>query len=212
MIYDISTKNISFLRVSKMLRDRGVKNNKFMLILYDKDLVGVDPHSKEVAENPQLQLKIYIEISKDYWYYIREFVRIPADGADIPYELNLGNCTLGYLKQKNRNIILILPRQFGKTMGQTVYDSWVLNFAAYNANAIYLNKGKNDAIKNLKIWRDIRALFPKWMLEKFVADPKKDIDNQESKLVSKRNNTLKVVSPGNDPDMAEKNGRRTYSI
>ena len=97
-------------------------------------------------------------------------------------------------------------------MGQTVYDSWVLNFAAYNANAIYLNKGKNDAIKNLKIWRDIRALFPKWMLENFVADPKKDIDNQESKLVSKRNNTLKVVSPGNDPDTAEKNGRRIDSF
>lgn len=212
MIYDIHTKNISFLKVSKMLRDRGVKNNKFMLTLYDKDLVGIDPYSKEVANNPELQLKIYIEISKNYWYYIREFVRIPADGADIPYELNLGNCTLGYLKRKNRNIILILPRQFGKTMGQTVYDSWVLNFAAYNANAIYLNKGKNDAIKNLKIWRDIRALFPKWMLENFVADPKKDIDNQESKLVSKRNNTLKVVSPGNDPDTAEKNGRRIDSF
>jgi len=38
MIYDIYTKNHSFLKVSQVLRNRGVKNNKFMLTLYDETL------------------------------------------------------------------------------------------------------------------------------------------------------------------------------
>ena len=205
LIYDIHTKNISFLKVSKTLRENGVKNNKFMLTLYDEDLVGVDPHSKEVDKNPELQFKIYREICRNFRYFIREVCLIPADGAEIKYELNLGNCTLSYLKLKNKNLIMILPRQHGKTMGQTVYDVWLLCFATTNSNCIYLNKGKSDAIKNLKLWRDIKALLPRWLLDNYVADYKKDIDNQESKLVAKRNNTLKIVAPANDPDQAEKN-------
>jgi len=46
----------------------------------------------------------------------------------------------------------------------------------------------------------------------FIEDPKADIDNQENKLIAKRNNTLKVVSPGSDPDAADKAGRRINHI
>ena len=111
MIFDIKTKNISFLNISKMLRDYGVKNNKEMLILYDESLQGVDPQSKNLT--PAQQLAIYVECCSNIWYFLREVVRIPADGADIPYELNLGNYTLTYLKLRNKNQILILPRQHG---------------------------------------------------------------------------------------------------
>ena len=45
------------------------------------------------------------------------------------------------------------------------------------------------------------------MLEKFINDPKADVDNQESKVIAKFNNTIKVVAPGADPDAADKQGR-----
>lgn len=207
MIYDVRTKNISFLKVSKMLRERGVKNNKFMLELYDESLVGVDPRSKEVENSPELQVRIYREICRNVWYYLREIVRVPADGADIPYELNIANATMAFLKIQNRNIIEIICRQHGKTMSNVIFDSWSLLFITKNANYAYINKAKPDAIKNLKIFKDVKSLLPKWLLVNYIEDIKKDIDNQEQKVVAKRNNTLKVVSIGSDPDAADKSGR-----
>lgn len=205
MIYDIHTKNISFLKVSKLLRNGNVKNNKEMLILYDESLSGVDVRDRNLTTDQKLA--IYRECCRNYWYFIREVVRIPADGAEISYELNLGNFTLSYLKLRNKNFILILPRQHGKTMGEVVFDVWNLCFVTKNTNVVYLNKGKTDAVKNLKLFRDVKNLLPDWMLEMFISDAKKDIDNQENKLMAKRNNTLKVVSPGSDPDAADKAGR-----
>lgn len=205
MIYDVHTKNKSFLMVSKLLRENGVKNNKFMLTLYDETLIGVNPRDPNLTKAQQLA--IYRECCKNVWYFIREVVLLPADGAEISYELNVGNCTLTYLRYKNKNFILLLPRQHGKTMGEVVFEVWLLCFATRNTNVSYLNKGKNDAVKNLKLFSDIKNLLPDWMLTNFISDPKRDIDNQEKKLVAKNNNTLGVVAPGVDPDAAEKAGR-----
>lgn len=205
MIYDVHTKNISFLRVSKMLRERGVKNNKFMLTLYDPTLVGVDPYDPNLTELQKVS--IYRECSINYWYFIREVVHIPADGASIKYEINLGNMTLGYLRIKNKNIILILPRQHGKTLGEVIFEVWNLAFVTKNTNVTYLNKAKGDTIKNLKLFRDVLDLLPHWMLDNFIRDYKNDIDNQENKLLARRNNVLKAVSGGSDPDAADKAGR-----
>lgn len=205
MIYDTSTKNKSFLKMSKYLRERKIKNNKFMLALYDENIKGLDPYSKDLT--PEQEIRIFRECSLNVWYFLREVIRIPADGANIPYIANIGNITFSYLRSLNKNIIMILPRQNGKTMATIAVDVWNMCFVASNANEVYLNKGKQDAIKNLKLFKDIKDLLPKWMLDNFIVDVKKDIDNQESKLLSKRNNTLRVVSPGSDPDAADKAGR-----
>lgn len=207
MIYDINTKNMSFLLISQILRKNGVKNNKFMLALYDKSLVGVNPRSKEVEESTELQLKIYRECCRNIWYFLREVVMIPANGAEIPYEMNLGNLTLTYLKILNINFILLLPRQHGKTVSEVVFDVWELCFATKNANIIYLNKDRTNAVENLKRFRDIKNLLPTWLLDNYIADPKKDVDNQESKVIAKLNNTIKIIAPGSNPDDADRKGR-----
>ena len=205
MIYDIETKNKSFLKVSKTLKDRGVKNNKFMLALYDETLQGVDPRSKNLSYAQKLA--IFKECSINIWYYIREVVTLPTDGAEIPYGLNLGNCTLTYLRERCKNFIIVLPRQHGKTIGEIVFETWNLLFATTNTTTLYLNKAKPDAVKNLKVFKDIKNLLPKWMLEDFIETPKMDLDNQEMKTIYKNNNTLKALSGGSDPDAADKAGR-----
>ena len=191
--------------MSKYLRERNIKNNKFMLALYDENIKGLDPFSKDLTA--EQKIRIFRECSLNLWYFLREVIRIPADGANIPYAANIGNITFSYLRSLNKNIIMILPRQNGKTLATIAVDVWNMCFVASNANEVYLNKGKQDAIKNLKLFKDIKDLLPKWMLDNFIVDEKKDIDNQESKLLSKRNNTLRVVSPGSDPDAADKAGR-----
>lgn len=59
-MYDVSTKNKSFLRVSKQLRELGVKNNKFMLQLNNPKLIGVDPRSENLT--PEEKILVYEEI------------------------------------------------------------------------------------------------------------------------------------------------------
>jgi hypothetical protein len=206
VIYDVNTKNMTFLRIASQLRQLGVENNKFMLTLYDESLAGVDPFSRDLTVAQKLA--IYKEISINKWYYLREVVRVPVDGVidGIPYRLNLGNLTLSYLKSKNINQIVILPRQHGKTLGQIIDDSWILLFAGMNTNIIYSNKEFKDSKKNLKIFKDIRDRLPEYLTE-FIANGKLDKDNEEYKLVGNRNNTLKAIAAATNDDQADKLGR-----
>jgi hypothetical protein len=206
MIYDINTKNMSFLKVASQLKSIGVRNNKFMLVLYDESLVGVDPFSPDLTEAQKIA--IYRECALNKWYYIRETVRVPVDGVidGIQYRLNLGNLTLSYLKSKNINQVVILPRQHGKTLGQIIDDSWTLLFAGTNTNIIYSNKEFKDSKKNLKIFKDVRDRLPRYLVD-FVSNGKSDKDNEEYKLVANRNNTLKAMAAANSDDGADKLGR-----
>jgi len=206
MIYDIDTKNRTFLKAASDLKKTGVKNNKFMLALYDESLIGVDPFSPNLTEAQKIA--IFRECALNKWYYLREVVRVPVDGIieGIPYKLNMGNLTLSYLKSKNLNQIVILPRQHGKTLGQIIDDSWIMLFAGTNTNIIYSNKEFKDSKKNLKIFKDIRDRLPQFIVS-FISNRKSDKDNEEYKLIANRNNTLKAMAAANSDDAADKLGR-----
>jgi hypothetical protein len=61
MIYDIYTKNKSFITFAKFLKTKGVRNYAQHLILYDDSLVGVDPYSKNLTD--EQKAKIYAELT-----------------------------------------------------------------------------------------------------------------------------------------------------
>lgn len=138
MIYDVQTKNLSFLAVSKQLRDQGVKNNKFMLLLYDTSLIGVDPWDPNLT--PEQQLAVYVECCRNVWYYIREVQRVAVAGADVPYSAHVGNIASTYLRTKNKNYIIEQSRQTGKTTATIIFDSWLYQFGSKNANIVYMHK------------------------------------------------------------------------
>ena len=99
-IYDVYTKNLSFIQTSKDLANLGVKNNKFFLKLYDKELLGVNPYSPSITQE---QIKrIIIECVRNPWYYLRELARIPASGGTLgpgggdPYILHRANLAATY--------------------------------------------------------------------------------------------------------------------
>ena len=73
-VIDTKTKNLSFLKMHRYLRDRGIQNNKFFLRLYDKDLIGVDPYSKKLTRAQEL--KIINECTKNPFFYLREIARV----------------------------------------------------------------------------------------------------------------------------------------
>lgn len=206
MIYDINTKNRSFIKIAAELRRKGVKNNKFMLALFDETLIGIDPRDKYLTK--EQQLRIYQECCINKWYFLREVVRIPVEGLEdgIQYGLNLGNLTMSYLKSKNKNQIVLLPRQHGKTIGEICDDVWALNFACTNTSLIYLNKEFKDSKENLRRYKNIRLGLPTWLLE-LISDSKNDKDNEEFKLNATRNNSLKAMPAATTVDSADKLGR-----
>lgn len=205
MVYDVGTNNTSFLRMAVILRDLGIKNNKFFLALYDKELIGVDPFSKYLTNEQKIRIMQEICINK--WYYLREVVRIPVEGIQegSGYKLNLGNLTLSYLSGKNINQIVVLPRQHGKTIGKICDDSWAANFGALNTNTIYMNKELKNSIECLRIFKNIRNLLPSWILE--LEAHKDDKDNEELKIIGYKGNSLKALPSATTIEAAERCGR-----
>lgn len=107
-----STTNKSFLEMHYYLKSIGIKNNAFMLALLDPDLAGVDPHDKNL--NTLMKQKILRECVNNYWYFLREVVRIPdsgSTGGGSKYKLTRGNLALNFAMILNLNIFLELPRR-----------------------------------------------------------------------------------------------------
>jgi len=85
----VGTKNKSFLRVSEILAEKGIKNNKFMLALFDPGLADIDPYDPNLSE--EMQGRILAEIVRNPWMFLREVVRVRVSGGQVPYALHLGN-------------------------------------------------------------------------------------------------------------------------
>lgn len=205
MIYDLHTKNKSFVQVAALLKSKGVKNYYFMLKLYDETLVGVDPYDPNLT--PEQKVRIYTEIRKNKWYFLREVYRLqdPGNDSGIPYRLNVGNLAQSFCQINNINFISLLPRQVGKTQGVLADITWITLFATNNSEIIFMNKQFPDAIENGKRYQTNRDLLPRWL--KDIVYDRQDTNNLEKIRVYKLKNEIKIKPAATSVDQAEKLGR-----
>lgn len=163
--YQLETSNKSFVDMYCYLRDKGIKNHKFFLVLYDRDLAGVDPRDPRL--NEMMKLKVLKECKINFWYFIREVVRIPDQGGSVGggvrYKLHRGNLALNYGFILNWNMFLELPRQFGKTISAVCWYLWVYNFGTTNSEIMFMNKKHDDSKLNLARLKDIRSSLPRYL-------------------------------------------------
>lgn len=159
--YQRSTTNKSFVDMSNYLEKIGIKNNRFMLALLDPDLAGVDPHDPNLPLH--LKRKVLMECCNNFWYYLREVVRVPAMGEPSKFILNRGNMAFLWLATMNINTIQIQPRQTGKTIGAAAFYTYVYNFRTTNTQISLLNKEFKDSKENLSRIRAIRDLLPSYL-------------------------------------------------
>lgn len=159
--YQRSTTNKSFVEMSQYLEQIGIKNHRFMLALLDPDLAGVDPHDPNLPL--PLKRKVLMECCNNFWYYLREVVRIPAMGEPSKFILNRGNMAFLWLATMNINTIQIQPRQTGKTIGAAAFYTYVYNFRTTNTQISLLNKEFKDSKENLSRIRAIRDLLPSYL-------------------------------------------------
>ena len=206
--YDYQTKNKSFLKVCKILKDEGIVNFAFPLMTYDKDLIGIDPYSDEVKNNIRLQLKITNEVANNMWYFLREVVRVPNPGASIPFGLHRGNLAMLFCLNCNFNTYVELPRQHYKTYSAVVYYAWVNMYKARNYNMIFTHKAYADTVENLRRLKQLldpdNGCLPEYLLAPLG---KNDKNNENEFIIASNNNRIKVVGPANDTAGADKAGR-----
>lgn len=159
--YQRSTTNRSFVEMSNYLKSIGVKNNRFMLTLLDPDLANIDPHDPNLPEI--YKYKVFYEVINNFWYYLREIVRIPSTGEASQFILHRGNMAYLYLATMNINCILLQPRQTGKTIASAAFYCYVYNFRTKNTQISLLNKEFKDSKENLGRIRGIRDLLPTYL-------------------------------------------------
>lgn len=191
--FQMSTNNKSFLNMHYYLKSIGIKNNKFMLTLLDPDLDGIDPHDRSLP--PIYKQKILRECMYNYWYFLREVVRIPDQGSTsggARYRLDRGNLALNFCMMLNLNIFLELPRQQGKTISALCRYLWVFNFGTTNSEMVFLNKKMDDSKLNLARMKEIRSALPSYLQMTQIV-------TSDGKVIKKPNTveTLEHVSNGN---------------
>lgn len=192
-IYDLGTPNKSFLKVALSLKKLGVKKWYFMLELRDPNLVNIDPYASDEYGNTKLSesdiTRITMEIARNPWYYLREVVRIPTPGGSpSPYKANRGNIAQAWCALHGIDSWLNLPRQQGKTMSALALQQWVLDFGTRNSDIIFLNKKREDAIKNLSRLSNIKEKLPEYLKINSYTD-------KDGKVVKGISNATLIKNP-----------------
>lgn len=158
-----STNNQSFLDMHYFLKAKGIKNNDFHLLIIDADLARVDPRDPNIGQ--MYKSRILRECLINYWYFIREIVRIPIEGEinGIKFKLHRGNLALNFGFTMNWNMFIELPRQQGKTISICCRLLWEFNFGSRNSSFMFINKKHEDAKLNLARVKKIRKLLPSYL-------------------------------------------------
>ena len=196
--YHMSTTNKSFLEVSNYLKETGIGNYRFMLVLLDPDLARIDPHDPSL--NSIMKQKVLRECIYNPWYFFREVVRIPDSGqkTGVKFELTRGNLALLFCLMMNLNIFLEQPRQTGKTISSLAWYLYLFNFGTANAEMTFLNKKFEDSKLNLQRIKDIRELLPSYLVMDQAFGPDgvkvKGKNNVETMQHPVNNNRIKTVA------------------
>lgn len=214
-IYDFKTKNKSFLNLYNDLYKLGIKNNKFFLKLYDKDLVGVDPYNPVLPID--MQMKILLEVIVNPWYFLREVCRIPVDGMPIEpgsgseFLADRNNIASWYCFLNGIDHYDSKPRQCGKTQNAIAQENYAFHFGAMSSTFLFFNKDFPLAKQNLYRLKCQRDMLPKWMQMKIAYKEDGSIDKGQDNITSLKNpitgNVIKVMPKATSKDAAIKLGR-----
>ena len=184
--YHMETSNKSFLEMHYFLKSKGIKRNRFFLVLYDRDLAGVNPRDPNL--NELMKRKVLRECQCNFWYFIREVILIPDQGGAVGggsrYKLSRGNLALNFGFVLNWNMFLELPRQHGKTISAICWYLWVYLFGTTNSEIMFMNKKHDDSKMNLARMKEIRDSLPRYLRMNEVpgkdGKPQKVPENVES--------------------------------
>ena len=214
--YQWNTKNRSFLQLHKDLETLGIKNNKFMLRLYDSTLLDFDPY--DVVLPLEIQARMIRECIINPWYFLREVCRIPTDGTAIvpgggvPFEIDRNSAATWFCFINGIDHYSSKPRQKGKTMDALAKVNWAYHFGSISGNFTLGNKDMSLNKLNLSRLKTQRDLLPLWMQMRTVIDfTTLKIEKERSNVTSMRNpitkNTITLLPTASTESKADGIGR-----
>ena len=213
--YDFKTKNKSFLNLYNDLYKLGIKNNKFFLKIYDRDLIGVDVYNQILPID--LQMKVLLEIIINPWYFLREICRIPVDGMPIEpgggseFIADRNNIASWYCYLNGIDHYDSKSRQLGKTQNAIAELNYAFHYGAMSANFLFFNKDFELDKTNLYRLKCQRDMLPRWLQMKIAYKEDGSIDKGQDNVTSLKNpingNIIKVMPKATSKDSAIRLGR-----
>lgn len=220
--YDYTTTNEFFFEFQKYLKildsmnDIGM-NYKTPLLLFDRDLMGLDP---SLPLSPQIRQKIVYETIRNPIYYFREVDLSTTQGGDvIKFEPTIASWTVIWLYCQNFNIYHEAPRQTGKTFILTKIMGYEFSIGSRNVNMLVGHFTQPNAMKNREAMIKSANNMPKFLRRhciETVIKKGKSYKNVKDEMQHKQtpflvnedcNNKLKVVAIGRSLTTADQAGR-----
>lgn len=204
---DYETKNTSFLRVAAIYKKMGVKNHSFLLALHDPTLKGVDPYNENLSD--ETKVKIAVECKRNPWYFFREVLRIPSTGTKngISFIASRGNIGLIFLFLCHITLLLIMPRQTGKSMGTFGLFTYLIGIACINTTMFMLTKDNQLRLKSVENIKELLENLPSYLFLK----SKKDTYNTESISIDRLGNRY-ITAVGQSSEAAANNIGRGQTL
>ena len=198
--YDTYTTNLSFLQTAADLQKLGIKNNKFFLKLYNRDLLGVDPYSSSLSKN--MIAAIIMECMMNPYYFLREVSRIPESGGIIgpgggsPYILHRGNLASLFCFTNSIDHWLTISRQCFKTHSVIAELLWCYLFGTTFSQFNFMNKRQDDSDANLKKFKQHKLLLPSWMQQKYnFVEGEYSATGKDGKIIKGVDNVRTIENP-----------------
>nr|DAH35357.1 MAG TPA: large terminase [Caudoviricetes sp.] len=187
--YHTSTTNKSFLEMARYLKDIGIKNYKWPLILLDPDLAKIDPFDPLLPQ--PYKVKVLRECIYNPIYFIRECVRIESSTpGGMKFGLHRGNMAIIFCMLQNINCFVDLPRQTGKTIGVLTVLLYWYQFGISNTEINFLHKKLDGATDNLDDLRKMRDLLPPYLRMS-------QVEGRDGKKIKEKSNVRDLQHPVN---------------
>lgn len=160
-LYDLGTKNTSFLQTAQELRAVGIKNFYFFLeIKYPQlGVQDIDPYKKDITQE-EIN-KIILECKHNPYFFFREVLRIPVRGIGLmPTDLTRMAAAMLWCFDHSIDFEICVARQNRKTTWVTAIIVYLFLFEYQNCDIPYLHLTETRCLENAEILRDYIESLP----------------------------------------------------
>lgn len=201
---DWETPNSSFLDLAKIYKSMGIKNYFFHLALINPELKGIDPFDPMLTDAQMGAIALEAKINP--WYFFREILKIKpqASANPIQFRASRGNIGMYWAFFNHIDLILIQPRQTGKSVGTDALSIYLLFVATENTRINMLTKDENLRRQQVERLKAMRDYLPAYMNH---HNPREDYDNTFMISCKLFNNEYSTAVPRNNEDAANNIGR-----
>lgn len=189
-IIDYNTTNTSFVKWFFKLKELGIKNHSFHLVLYDKNLTGIDPFDPNLS--PELRQRIMLECTINPWYYFRECVYVPDCGGKTRFQANRLNLASMYISLKNHDQYMTSVPQHGRVTSALVVLSWVHLFGSVQDSISLMDNTRQHTTHKVEWLEEIMRYLPSYMQPKLQkgSNPSNPWSYKHNKMTGNR-----IVTP-----------------